>query len=530
MRRALEIVHADLEMLAAARADPAQLSRLLGGAAIAEGWLVFPDSIAFARAKLETHPDWRGFWTTFFVATLGARERVLVGLGGYQGPPSEEGVVEIGYSIAPAHRGRGLATQAARALTHVAFLDPRVEAVEAHTLAEPNASTRVLEKVGMTRVAERVLPGEGPVWQWRLRRGPPVDRIVGCLLGGALGDALGYPLEFAKPGRSIVERFGTGPPARLCFSPDAKGLVSDDTQMTIFSADGLVRARLAGAARATPFLLSAYQSWYATQAMTRGEPPKTYASRGWLLAEPRLFARRAPGNTCLSAVAQSFTRGSLASVEDPPNGSKGCGAVMRSAPFGLLARSREEAFTEARDAGVLTHGHPSGDLSGAYLGSLMYDLARGAPLRAAMAAADDLVAREVGHEELEAIVERARALAALGPPGLAAIERLGGGWTGEEALAIALVCALTAEGDVAGALWRSVAHGGDSDSTGSLTGNLLGATLGAAALPQGWLEELEMRDVVERSARELWAVTLGGHGVEGGGLQPLDGRRSHPDG
>ena len=184
---------------------------------------------------------------------------------------------------------------------------------------------------------------------------------------------------------------------------------------------------------------------------------------------------------------------------------------MRSAPFGLAA-SREEAFRWARDAGVLTHGHPSGYLSGAYFAAVIFDIARGAPLADAMRLADELLAKERGHEEMRAIVAEVRRLVAAGPPTAEAIEKLGGGWVGEEALGIGLLCARTAGGatphDVAAAVWRWVAHGGDSDSTGSITGNLLGAMHGVDALPSRWLAQLEMRDVIERCARDLFAGTV----------------------
>jgi ADP-ribosylglycohydrolase len=241
--------------------------------------------------------------------------------------------------------------------------------------------------------------------------------------------------------------------------------------------------------------------------MRAGSPARPPANAGALMADPRLHARRAPGNTCLAALAQSFTRGRLATVEDPPNGSKGCGAVMRSAPFGLAARDRAEAFREARDAGVLTHGHPSGYLSAAYFAAVVFDVARDAPLADAMRRADELLAVEAESGETRAAIEGARRVAAHGAPSRAALEGLGGGWVGEEALAIAIACALTAGDGVAAALWRSVVHGGDSDSTGSLTGNLLGAMRGEGALPAAWLAELELRDVVERVARELHEVT-----------------------
>jgi ADP-ribosylglycohydrolase len=212
-----------------------------------------------------------------------------------------------------------------------------------------------------------------------------------------------------------------------------------------------------------------------------------------------MFARRAPGNTCLSALHENVQSARIPTVKSPPNGSKGCGAVMRSAPFGLAARSREDAFSLARDCGVLTHGHPSGYLPGAYLASLVFDLARGASLADAMVSADALLAAEPGHEEtrdaLAAVASMRRA------PTFAEIEALpNGGWVGEWALAIAIACVRDST-DAADALWRAAAHGGDSDSTASIAGNILGAM--GAPLPRAWIEELEMRDVIERIARDL---------------------------
>ena len=83
---------------------------------------------------------------------------------------------------------------------------------------------------------------------------------------------------------------------------------------------------------------------------------------------------------------------------------------------------------------------------------------------------------------------------------------------GEEALGIALLCAMTTESGtpaaVAASLWRAVAHGGDSDSIGSLVGNLLGAMYGVEALPSAWLEDLELQEVIEGVARDLHTTCI----------------------
>lgn len=351
---------------------------------------------------------------------------------------------------------------------------------------------------------------------------PLEDRFVGCLVGGALGDALGYPIEFTRAADEIAARFGVSAPFDLDY--DGPALISDDTQMTLFSAEALVRARQAKAREITPFALGAYQRWYATQELSPRGRERRRSGQGLLLAEAGLFARRAPGNTCLSALALSFTRQALANVRDPPNGSKGCGAVMRSAPFGLAASTREEAWMLARDAGVLTHGHPSGFLSGAYLAALVYDLARGVALEEALPLADALLVQEPEHDELGAVLARARLLAAQGAPTAAAIEELGGGWVGEEALAIGVACALGANREnVAEILWRAVAHSGDSDSTGSIAGNLVGAQLGVQALPERWRARLELGALVERVARDLYAAAIEARELDTGDYPPFDG-------
>lgn len=157
----------------------------------------------------------------------------------------------------------------------------------------------------------------------------------------------------------------------------------------------------------------------------------------------------------------------------------------------------------------MTHGHPSGYLSAAFLAALIFDLARGEPLLPAMSSAGALLALEPGNEEVVRAVAEALALASAGPPSASALERLGGGWVGEEALAIALSCALTASPErLSDALWRAVAHGGDSDTTGSIAGNVIGALFGVEAWPGAWLRELELADVVERVARDLYCSVL----------------------
>ena len=113
-----------------------------------------------------------------------------------------------------------------------------------------------------------------------------------------------------------------------------------------------------------------------------------------------------------------------------------------------------------------------------------------------------------GHEETLAAIKLAMALKKDKKikPCPETIEKMGGGWVGEEALAISLYCALVADGDFEKGVCLAVNHSGDSDSTGSITGNILGASLGKEAIPGRWLEELEMKDVIEEIAWDLFVL------------------------
>ena len=175
---------------------------------------------------------------------------------------------------------------------------------------------------------------------------------------------------------------------------------------------------------------------------------------------------------------------------------------MRVAPVGLVA---------ARPAGLgiasaaLTHGHPSGYLAAGATADIIARLRAGQALRPAAEAATLTVTAWKGHEETVAALGQALALADREPvPTPEAVAALGQGWVAEEALAIAVYCALTG-GTLEGAVRAAVNHSGDSDSTGAITGNLLGAAGGRSAVPEAWIAALEERALVERMAEDLSA-------------------------
>jgi len=108
-------------------------------------------------------------WGWYYAAEPVTRN--LIGSCAYKSAPTEDGTVEIAYFTYPPFEGRGWATAMARRLIDLAGRSPAVRRVIAHTLPARGASTRVLEKVGMSYAGEVIDPEDGPVWQWRIDMG-----------------------------------------------------------------------------------------------------------------------------------------------------------------------------------------------------------------------------------------------------------------------------------------------------------------------------------------------------------------------
>lgn len=324
------------------------------------------------------------------------------------------------------------------------------------------------------------------------------DRVAGCLLGGAAGDALGAPLEFMS--WREIRRHLSGSQRR----PLAPvGRWTDDTQLTLFTLEGLNRA-WRGAGTDTQALIGsvagAYLDWRLTQ-QADADLWVAHGTRGQLAQVPALWQRRAPGATCLTALARlDATVQATGAAAFAENDSKGCGGVMRAAPVGLLPLASDRAAYQLGCAtAALTHGHRGGWEPAGALAVLVRALAGGAAPGEALDRACAQLRGRPGRALRRLLGRAARlALAApLDPDRLC--DELGEGWCGDECLALAVHALLASQGVLAEGLRLAVNHRGDSDSTGAVAGNLLGAWLGARALPS-WAADLEARWLLDAAA------------------------------
>ena len=334
-----------------------------------------------------------------------------------------------------------------------------------------------------------------------------LERIKGCLIGGAVGDALGAPVEFLE-WSAIEAKFG--PQGIVDFAPafGTTGAVTDDTQMMLFTAEGLMRAYVRGSSRGVCHVPSIVHHSLLRWLMTQDYPAAIPVSEdGWLIKQPELWSRRAPGDTCLRALTASRRLGAVAE-----NNSKGCGALMRVAPCAFFAN----AFDYAAQSGRLTHGHPTGYLAAGLFADILQrvvDLQDS--LEHAVTQSLAKYGQVPGMEETHGLIERVLFFFYEGyKPSPQRIADLGGGWVAEQALAIGLWCALTARSLEEGVI-AAVNHSGNSDSTGLIAGHLLGAQYGAAAIPARWFERLELREVIVQVAEDLERIPRDYCGIGG---------------
>ena len=263
-----------------------------------------------------------------------------------------------------------------------------------------------------------------------------IDQLAGCLLGGALGDALGYPVEFEKVSQMSQDHDFDKIVGKL--------IVSDDTQMTLFTANALL---LDGNLRINTW--NCYQDWLETQ-FKQGKSELSHRPISWLMEYPEMYASREPGRTCL----MTLMCGIPGDLNEPINQSKGCGALMRVAPLAFI--DREDPYSVAIENSALTHGHQMSHIASAVLVGLLRYISEGETLCDSVSLMrQDIKRIFMGSLEVKVfddLLQQAILASEKDFDDMEIISRLGEGWVAEETLAIALYCSLKYSNDLKKAL------------------------------------------------------------------------------
>ena len=314
------------------------------------------------------------------------------------------------------------------------------------------------------------------------------DHFRGCLLGGATGDARGYGLR-----------------------EGGKGLVSDNTQLSIFTVDGLIwadrRAKGKGIYAYLPCLFYSYQKWYYTQTGRLADKAYEFILGGEVLRHEELFARRGAGVTSMDALASSLDN-SYGTIKYRINDLDRPGCVIRTAPIGLyFVNEPDAAFRLGCESAALTHGHTQAIMSAGYMATLIAYLAQGKePVEAVEAACKTLEESEFSDELPSKLIRLAMELAETKRTPRSAIEAIGEGWIAPETAAIATFIALRFKNDFEKAIIAATDFYGNTDSVAPAVGNIVGCMAGSLEIPFEWVLDLELAGLIAYGADLLLEV------------------------
>lgn len=297
------------------------------------------------------------------------------------------------------------------------------------------------------------------------------DRVIGSVLGLALGDALGAPFEFSRasdvpdPIPALERPWMDLPP----------GSTTDDTAM----ARNLVRSLAARGGFDPEDLVTRHLEWFRTDPPDVGSLTRlvlTRVARG----EDAFEAARAPWE------------------ERGPEVSAGNGSVMYCAPLGLAYANRPvELFELAPKLSALTHHDERCRTAVLAVTLVAAALVRSEAPEGAVAAALSAVEEREGGEELEYLVEMAGVARRIDGPDQGFCLFTAG---------VALQ-SLLGTGDFETKVRRVVSLGRDTDTNAAVAGALLGTLVGEGGLPVAWLDRLQDRDAIRAEAEALISVS-----------------------
>lgn len=341
-----------------------------------------------------------------------------------------------------------------------------------------------------------------------------MERFNGAILGCAVGDALGYLIEFMNM-KSIQKKYGPhGLRTVLKLASNGnKSIISDDTQLALFTMDGLLWATHDDLPLEEG-LHRSYLRWYYTQ--TERLPAPMIAT--WMkqqphegtygydvMAERDLFARRAPGKSCLIALAT----GTQFSADNLPNTCRSSTVLSRAIPIGLWYTGEpDKAFAAAKAAALLTHGSPVAYFTAATLAAMMSLLASGKEMGAAITGGLRILQAEDEDNDILKAVLRAVDEAVTDRNPVRVMKKIGLGWKAEEALALSIYCILKTT-NVKDAVLMACNQDGDSDTCGAVCGSMTGALYGPTAIPKSWTHNMECIDILKQVTNILYYVRYG---------------------
>ena len=319
----------------------------------------------------------------------------------------------------------------------------------------------------------------------------------GCILGGAIGDALGAPVEFMKLSE-IYKKFGSKGITLKSFLESKTPLeFSDDTQMTFFTADGMLKSSIKNHSKYKIDFMDVYESyrdWLNTQ--IGGQIDK-----GWISRIKELYQVKAPGNTCIASIMDNIP----GTITNKINNSKGNGGVMRVAPIGLLYyRNPNMAFKVAEACTALTHSNPDAYLSAGMFASIISHIIQGKTLDEAVNKSIVILKRQENSENIINKIKQAIDLAKDNINSQDAIKSIGEGNIGSEALSLAIYSALKNKMNFSKSIETAANINGDSDTVAAITGNIVGAFQGINGLPKKVLSILTNFRELKILSRDLF--------------------------
>ena len=304
-----------------------------------------------------------------------------------------------------------------------------------------------------------------------------LDKSMGILYGLAIGDALGKPTEFISL-PEIKKSYGEKGIIEL---PDP-AFFTDDTQMSILIAEALSKSGNDDIESTMLDIKDGFVKWVYSDDWFNG----------------------GAGHTCTQGVL-NMKKGVHWS-ESGIVGSKGCGSAMRAAPIGYFYQNNVGKLREvAHASGICTHNHPTADaacIGAAYLVKLALDGVDPSDMIYDLLDFTENISSEweISMLQVKHCLDWSDEEKAL--------EYLGEGWVGEEAVALALYCFLRYPDDYKKVIIRAANTNGDSDSIACIAGAISGAYLGVENIPKHWIDVIEKKEYLKDLATRItnWRI------------------------